>query len=611
MCCSAKKLNSHRWALQAFAPQLDPNVCILIDAGTKPGPKSLYKLWKAFDRDSNVGGACGEICAMTGRLGSALLNPLVAAQNFEYKISNILDKPTESFFGYITVLPGAFSAYRWRALKNDDLGHGPLHSYFKGEHLAGADADVFTSNMYLAEDRILCWELVAKRGEAWVLKYVAGAQGETDVPDQFAEFISQRRRWLNGSFFASAYAIRKTFQLRQSDHSTGKKVALYIQAVYNVVNLAFAWFGLASYWIFFQVLTTSLEDSSFDIKGIKVINKIMQAIYMGNVVACFLFSMGNKPKAAMWKYMTSIVLFGICACYMYAAAIYCLYKALSSDQTTLIVVEIVVSLASTYGAYVFSSLIALDVSSSLLFGYRPPSLTVPVLSLPPQQPAHLVTSFLQYMLLSPVYINLLNIYAFSNLHDFSWGTKNQTTNEVDLGVSKKVGADAVEINLPSAQDDVDSMYDKAIHNIRTLPMIVPAPQSAAQLTEAKQEYYASVRTNVLLAWVLSNGVLVITILQGDYSTTFSSGETDVRVSVYVVVVLIMTAVLAAIRLVGSTAFQVEYAVRVVGGHVKAWQGRKRAAKEGRSQRKIGSATPKLTGVASADGDEDEAAWTAN
>lgn len=28
----------------------------------------------------------------------------VAAQNFEYKMSNILDKPTESLFGYISVL---------------------------------------------------------------------------------------------------------------------------------------------------------------------------------------------------------------------------------------------------------------------------------------------------------------------------------------------------------------------------------------------------------------------------------------------------------------------------------------------------------------------------
>ena len=33
---------------------------------------------------------------------------------------------------------------------------------------------------------------------------------------------------------------------------------------------------------------------------------------------------------------------------------------------------------------------------------------------------HLVTSMAQYMLAAPIYINLLNIYSFSNLHDFSW-----------------------------------------------------------------------------------------------------------------------------------------------------------------------------------------------
>jgi len=184
---NAKKLNSHRWFFNAFGRALTPNICILLDVGTKPGSNALYHLWKAFDTDSNVAGACGEIKAMKGKGWLGLLNPLVASQNFEYKLSNILDKPLESVFGYITVLPGALSAYRYHALQNDHTGHGPLSQYFKGETLHGQNADVFTANMYLAEDRILCWELVAKRDERWVLKYVKGCTGETDVPGKLCD----------------------------------------------------------------------------------------------------------------------------------------------------------------------------------------------------------------------------------------------------------------------------------------------------------------------------------------------------------------------------------------------------------------------------------------
>ena len=151
--------------------------------------------------------------------GRRLLNPLVAAQNFEYKMSSILEKPLESSFGYVTVLPGAFSAYRYRAIQGR-----PLERYFHGDHSL-ADRlgskgihgmDIFTKNMFLAEDRILCFELVAKENCKWTLSYVKPSKAEADVPESAPELISQRRRWLNGSFAVSI--VRVMLSLVKGSH---------------------------------------------------------------------------------------------------------------------------------------------------------------------------------------------------------------------------------------------------------------------------------------------------------------------------------------------------------------------------------------------------------
>jgi chitin synthase len=58
-----------------------------------------------------------------------------------------------------------------------------------------------------------------------------------------------------------------------------------------------------------QVLTTSLEDPTFNLKHIDIANTIVQSVYLGTVIASFLVSMGNRPKANRWKYMVIM-----CAC---------------------------------------------------------------------------------------------------------------------------------------------------------------------------------------------------------------------------------------------------------------------------------------------------------
>jgi cellulose synthase/poly-beta-1,6-N-acetylglucosamine synthase-like glycosyltransferase len=48
--------------------------------------------------------------------------------------------------------------------------------------------------MFLAEDRVLCFELLAAKDKRWQLHYEKNARAETDVPPDLWTLIRQRRR---------------------------------------------------------------------------------------------------------------------------------------------------------------------------------------------------------------------------------------------------------------------------------------------------------------------------------------------------------------------------------------------------------------------------------
>ncbi|CAG8456362.1 2030_t:CDS:2 [Gigaspora margarita] len=146
---NAKKINSHRWSFKAFAALLEPKFLALLASANFSITCAIaltFDIYSAFDHDNDVGGTCGKIKVDLGCKCRNLLNPLITAQNFEYKMSNILDKLSESVF----------------ALKN-----GPLEKYLKGEY-----------------DDLAATKTGSKHS----------AKAETDVPDNVPEFISQCRR---------------------------------------------------------------------------------------------------------------------------------------------------------------------------------------------------------------------------------------------------------------------------------------------------------------------------------------------------------------------------------------------------------------------------------
>ena len=522
---NSKKINSHRWLFNAFGRILNPEVCILLDAGTKPSSRSLLALWEGFYNDKDLGGACGEIHAMLGKGGKKLLNPLVAVQNFEYKISNILDKPLESAFGYVSVLPGAFSAYRFRAI----MGR-PLEQYFHGDHTLSKilgkkgieGMNIFKKNMFLAEDRILCFELVAKAGQKWHLSYIKAAKGETDVPEGAAEFISQRRRWLNGSFAASLYSLMHFGRMYKSGHNIVRMFFFHIQLIYNILNVIFTWFSLASYWLTTSVImdlvgtptqasATSAERHAWPFGDTVTppFNAVLQYIYLAFVILQFILALGNRPKGSKWAYIVSFIVFGIIQAYIIVLSIYLVVRALRTplhEQIDLGSADaafkslfagdgaagvILLALITIYGLYYVASFLYLD-------------------------PWHMFHSYPYYMVLMSTYINILMVYAFNNWHDVSWGTKGSDKNDAlpSAQVTKGEKEDEVVVEeIDKPQEDIDQMFEQTVR--RAL-----APHKEEEKPEPKdlEDSYKSFRTMLVVAWLFSNCLLVVVITSDNFNS---------------------------------------------------------------------------------------------
>ncbi|KAI6092074.1 glycosyltransferase family 2 protein [Hypoxylon rubiginosum] len=555
---NSKKINSHRWLFNAFGRILNPEVCILLDAGTKPGPKSLLALWEGFYNDKDLGGACGEIHAMLGKGGKKLLNPLVAVQNFEYKISNILDKPLESSFGYVSVLPGAFSAYRFRAI----MGR-PLEQYFHGDHTLSKilgkkgieGMNIFKKNMFLAEDRILCFELVAKAGSKWHLTYIKAAKGETDVPEGAPEFISQRRRWLNGSFAASLYSLMHFGRMYKSGHNILRMFFLHIQLLYNIANVLFTWFSLASYYLTTTVImdlvgtpTAPGPNSAerhgwpFGDRASPIINIILQYMYLAFLILQFVLALGNRPKGSKWQYITSFGVFGFIQLYILILSGYLVVSAFSAENLSTgesagdalkemftgqsEVAIIILALLATFGLYFVASFMYLD-------------------------PWHMFHSFPYYMILMSTYINILMVYAFNNWHDVSWGTKGSDKAEALPAaqvVKDEKGEAAIE-EVDKPQEDIDSQFEQTVKRALT-PF---KPEEEVEKPDL-EDSYKSFRTSLVITWLFTNCALIVGVTSDSLATFGIGGTTSDRTAQFFKFLLICTAILSLIRFIGCCWF---------------------------------------------------------
>lgn len=170
-------------------------------------------------------------------------------------------------------------------------------------------------------------------------------------------------------------------------------------------------------------------------------------------------------------------------------------------------------------------------------------------------PWHMFTSFIQYLLLTPTYVNILNVYAFCNTHDITWGTKGD--DKAEKLPTAKVKADGkVDVTIPTDDGDLNAQYQS---EMSAISMKAPKEKREFSASEKQEDYYKGFRSAVVLLWIGMNVALCATVLETGGSGTLTIGGTTANSSkaiIYLEVVLWSVAGLSAFRFIGAMWFLV-------------------------------------------------------
>jgi chitin synthase len=293
----------------------------------------------------------------------------------------------ESLCGYISVLPGCFSAYRYESLKGT-----PLRQYFSYVENPMVQMSPFKANMYLVEDRLLCMELFAKSDASQTLHAERKAISETDVCTDLIELLKQRRRWYNGTFCAMLFMLFQYYRiLFHPRHSIIRKLLTIIDFGFYLYFLVSGWFLTGIYVLFIDLNLMLFLENNDQLALLWIIRGLFWGLLLSNLTVGLI---GN-PKQWRPLYNLSATFFGALFGFVTCLAVYFTVSGERSTRQNFLIGCLLLNL----GVYIMVGFFYGEFVTVLL-------------------------SFWQWWCSLPVYVLMIPIYAFANLNDVSWGTKN-------------------------------------------------------------------------------------------------------------------------------------------------------------------------------------------
>ena len=404
-----KKINTHEWFFRAHCPNTGCRFALTTDTGAVFRPGSLDRMVR-FETHPGVAAVTGRQRVMSeyhqrvhGRaaMGEEVERDTIfekamrLLQGFDFEIDHTGGKAVSCAAGLLPCLHGPCAFFRYEVMRGraldeyfDDWGYAAPHSL----KLIGA-------NLQLAEDRIpSLLGVLYSGGQCSDSSF--GAVFEFEAELSLKAFMTQRRRWINGTIAGLIYALSQTPAIFRSPHHSlafkfANLLALSMQTLgFLLMFLTPALFGFL-FGAAVGMLATHALPSHPDV--VLALRAASMAVY-GGLYVLFVAAHAKRTTASDCVYrprLTKVVLAYnvLMAALVFAAVV---VNFVVEGAWFLLAVY-----ASVPGLPMLSALIGGDIEGAWL----------------------ILKAFPVFALVSPSFVGSLSAYSASRIADLTWGNR--------------------------------------------------------------------------------------------------------------------------------------------------------------------------------------------
>ena len=260
------------------------------------------------------------------------------------------------------------------------------------------------ANKLLAEDRLLCLAIFTKRNRNYLLKYIPDAEARTDLIDTITKLLGQRKRWINGTWYALEYVIQYQNQIRFSKHSLARKILFSFSMFMARIGMYTTYYMISTFLVTLYILVfeyfgvvNAISDRNASLAGFLIL------LFLGMIFTVIFLSLQFQSNNPSCEFLFRLIshLLGLFSLMTFGLMIVLLFGEVFQDPT---------------GYFISQNLLrGLMIATASCY-------VLVVLANPSKIPT-ILCCLPHYIYYTPTYLHIMVIYAFCRIDDLSWGTK--------------------------------------------------------------------------------------------------------------------------------------------------------------------------------------------